>query len=305
MLSTFKSNTSAITKFLEKNSIPDDTLSVIMSGNIEYLMKILIDEELSKIVLCHPCQKFRTIGSALKKYEHGWQILIYVDCISLYLLFDTQISLEDLVKKLNLLKTKPSLYQIMKKEFTQKLTVTVIDEGFMKMVRGLFGDGVSIEQTCGFMWEITINDKLYPNYDDVEAEYNRIIQSKNCVGKVFLNPLLSKDGFKYSRCNITSIFKDLNTLKHMICEIMPDQLMITGKTTAKKTSITMKNTAISEWIFSNPPQDNEQKLDYYDRFEKQMGDKAISKNIFTKYMKASGYQETKLKGRIYWKLESP
>jgi hypothetical protein len=313
MINRFKQYTSSIVSFFEKCQIPDEEASILMECNIQYITSLVEYRELSEVVLKFPCKKFVKLSGALQKYDSPNQILIHIDLICIYVLLEDVDSFITFIKKLASLVIKPNLHQIIGHNFPQKLTVHIVDGTMVKTIKTTFEERVTIEQTNSFMWEVTLDDKLYSNYAESKEMFNKFADNIKLTGTTIPNPPLTKGIFTYVRFNINSTLASPTpamVLKHMICELIPEQLAISNieeksKTSTKRNETMLKNNSnVISWINLNPPSESEQKLDYYDRYEATSFEKAISKSVFTTCMKSLGYGEKKIKGRVYWKIES-
>ena len=295
MLSNFKTNSSAIIKFLGRNPNIEKCIDDITYDNLSTLLKLTNNEDLSKIVFKSNSNKYFKLIDCLNKYNNESQFMIYIDALNLYLLFDDFIYLGQMISEIKALPTKPSIYQFIKKEFKQKLTLNIIDETYIKMAK--LSLSVTIEQNSSFMWELTINDRLYNNYDECKTEYDAFVEKYNAFGKVFISTLLKKKIYEYTRYNISSMFIDSsNVLKNIL--YISDNRTIMAPVVKKE--VNKKNQITLDWISSNPPLEKEQKLDYYDRYNESTIEKKVSKNMYTQLVKSLGYVESKLNGRIYW-----
>ena len=67
----------------------------------------------------------------------------------------------------------------------------------------------------------------------------------------------------------------------------------------EKVKTTTKTQHIINWIRENIPNQDEDKMEYYNRYIS--SGQEVSKQIFTRCIKQLGYIEHKIKNKIYWK----
>lgn len=301
MSSLFKSNVNTIISFLNEN--PDIKLDSY--NKISYLMQLVVNKELTKMVMSLDSQRFIKLNDALSKYVNDEQILVYLDNISTYILFESSDIFEEAI---NTIKSvfKGNIFQLIKKDFKQKLTMNFIDENYVRVAKEVFNGNITIEQNNSFMWEVTIDDKLYPCYEKAKVEYEKFVTNSKCVGKAFIATLIRKNIYEYTRYNINSVFTSdvKKVIKNFAHEIKEDQLKVPVEDKILKRNQTMmkNNQHVIDWVTKNPPNADEQKLDYYDRYAGSTNDKAVTKPTFTICVKSLGYVENKCKSRIYWEL---
>lgn len=292
MLANLRRDTSSITVFLESNTkinrMLDDTMY-----DIPFLLKLSRNNELAKIVFSSKSEIFIKSKLALDKYIDILQTLLYVDIIGVYMLFNRVEDIAPFVNKLKKLQIKPTIYQLIKDEFQQKMVVIIMDEDTIKQVRPLSGETITIEQTQTFCWEITINDVLYENYNDILESFDKLVKEINCTGKVFLMQPVIKKNHKYCRFNLGSIYERQSIQKTLKSTLQSDNV--------KPNKTVNKTQSVLTWIGENPPNSDEEKNVYYDRYTE--SGQSINKSVFTKCIKQLNYVEHKLKNKIYWKKD--
>jgi len=293
MLANFKRDTNSIISFLENNNAINKSLDGSMY-DIPFLLRLSQNNELAKIVFSSKSSIFIKAKPALDKYIDNLQTLLYISILDVYMLFNRLDDITTFVNKLRKLQNKPVIYQLVKYEFKQKMVVMVVDEDCIKEVKTLSNETITIEQVQMFGWEVTINDVLYENYSDILECFDRLINEINCTGKVFLSPQLIKKSHKYCRYNLSSLY-DKQPLQKILKSTL--QYDVIEKPNKPKTNTKTQN--IINWIKENIPTQDEDKIDYYNRYVASGQD--VSKQIFTKCIKQLGYIEHKIKNKIYWK----
>lgn len=292
MLANLKRDTSSIAIFLESNSKINKMLDDTMY-DIPFLLRLARNNELAKVVFGTKSEIFIKSKLALDKYIDNLQTLLYINILDVYMLFNRVEDITPFVNRLKKLQTKPTIYQLIKDEFQQKMVVMIMDEDTIKQVRPLSGETITIEQTQDFVWEITINDVLYENYNDILESFDELINKINCNDKVFLIQPTIKKNHKYCRFNLGSIYDKQSIQKTLKSTLQADVV--------KPSKTVNKTQSVLTWIDENPPNPDEEKNVYYDRYTASGRD--VNKSVFTKCIKQLNYVEYKLKSKIYWKRE--
>lgn len=292
MLATFKRDSTSIISFLENNVKINKSLDSTMY-DIPFLLKLSQNNELAKIVFNSKCEVFIKVKLALDKYIDALQTLLYISILDVYMLFNRLEDVTPFINKVKKVLNKPVIYQLVKNEYKQKMVVMIVDEDSIKLVKTLSNETITIEQTQTFCWEVTINDVLYENYGDILICFDKMIEEINCTGKVFLVPQIVKKSHKYCRYSLGSIYDKQDLRKTLKSYLQYD--------TVKVEKPKSKTQSIVDWICSNPPNQDEEKTSYYDRYVSLGQD--ISKQVFTKCVKQLNYIEYKMKNKVYWKKE--
>jgi hypothetical protein len=314
MLNLFKLKTSLITSYLESNS-DIEKLMVGIPVDIEILLKLVNNQEITKVVFESVSQKYVKIQQAFDNYTSNDQILVYIDTIELYVLFNDVMTFTIFTNNLKKCSSRVNIYQIIKKEFKQKLVVNIIDENCIKMTQSLANNAeIIVEKTSNFLWEITFGGAIYENYNAVKKVYDELISNidQAYVGRIFLTPILRKKFDEYTRLNINSIYiqptskiiKNSSTIVEIDIEVkhQSDQNTTVEPILCKRMQTLIKNNQSTiDWIHKNPPEDAEQKVVYYGRYITAISaGKPPSQSTFTSCMKYIGYDEQQKNGKQFW-----
>jgi hypothetical protein len=302
MLKHLQARFGDIATYLSKSPILDDLLLYNCKeiSDLDMLVKFTNNTNLSIAVLGSNSVKFMNRDKALAQYDNPKSVLIYIEMLSIHLLFDDCINVYNMIKNIE---SSITIRQLLKCDFPQKVVFGVTK---VSTVSSFISD-ISIVELSSNKYQITINDIMCKNFKEVKKEFQTILNNIDPTDNTIFLPRVGISNLvKYIVVDISEIsssnpdvLKNIEKVNIFIQNNLIEEVPVIETAQTKRQATLIKNNqATITWVRDNEPLIDETKLDYYAKYLK--NNVPITQQTFTVCIKNCGFSETKNKGKLYW-----
>lgn len=276
---------------------------------IGFLSKIIKNELLASYIISSTSRKYLSLETALENNNSPEDsILIYVEELDLYMIFDTIINYAsfcgNLCNPFQDIKIEFMPYQIVPTNIRQKVVFSIRgsteEKEHIKKYAEEYFKSELYEFKNGNDEEITMMMDLVENYDEsvkfVDELYEFVSKKKMKLAKNIIKLYVYSEKNNNYTMSLIYYNENPNTKKLTINDIVrnsnfsiiPQKIINKNIEANYKESISKteeKRIFAIEWIKKNPPIDKEKKQDYFNRFCKSTNNK-IRQGSFNDYVKS-------------------